>query len=125
MEKNPAECARLVDALSINYSLFFRCPHIFSLLEERIFPDLLSRKTERGALRVWSAGCACGEEAYSLAIILHNLLKTARKGRSGFGLKHGRERDFHSKSQNRHLQRPFPAECGAEKHRPLLCFGER
>jgi two-component system CheB/CheR fusion protein len=54
---------------------FFRDPELFGYLRETILPDLVARARSRGAeLRLWSAGCATGEEAYSLAILLAEVL---------------------------------------------------
>jgi two-component system CheB/CheR fusion protein len=58
--------------LLIGVTRFFRNEEAFQLLEERVLPELLGR--EKGTpLRVWVAGCATGEEVYSLAILLHEL----------------------------------------------------
>jgi two-component system CheB/CheR fusion protein len=62
--------------LLIGVTQFFRDPDAFSLLEQRILPDLLSREPRNTPLRLWVAGCATGEEAYSLAIILQDLMAT-------------------------------------------------
>jgi chemotaxis protein methyltransferase CheR len=53
--------------VTINVSELFRNPDQFRILEERVLPDLMSRSEN---LRAWSAGCSCGQEAYSLAICL-------------------------------------------------------
>lgn len=58
--------------LLVRYSLFFRNPLQFQLLQEILLPPLLSR-SENGIFKVWSAACAAGEEPYSLAIILSEL----------------------------------------------------
>ena len=62
--------------LTIGETYFFREPKTFAALEDRILPELLRARRASGArdLRVWSAGCASGEEAYSCAILLHRLL---------------------------------------------------
>ena len=59
--------------LLIGVTRFFRDPDAFALLEERILPELLTREPRNGPLRLWVAGCATGEEAYSLAILLQEL----------------------------------------------------
>lgn len=66
VKKNPDELKKLLDTLTINLSYFFRNPETFAYIKESIFPTL---KKQRGVLRFWSAGCAQGEEPYSLAII--------------------------------------------------------
>jgi two-component system CheB/CheR fusion protein len=59
--------------LLIGVTRFFRNEQAFRLLQERILPELLSRSAPGRPLRVWVAGCATGEEAYSIAILLHEL----------------------------------------------------
>jgi two-component system, chemotaxis family, CheB/CheR fusion protein len=57
--------------LLIGVTEFFRDPEVYKLLEEKIIPELFQRSLPGEDLRVWSAGCATGEEPYSLAILLH------------------------------------------------------
>jgi chemotaxis protein methyltransferase CheR len=72
VSQNQAERARLVKALTIHVSQFFRNPSTFRAIQEDVLPAILTSKQAMGgrALRLWSVGCACGEEAYSLAILL-------------------------------------------------------
>ncbi|MBF0583031.1 MAG: protein-glutamate O-methyltransferase CheR [Magnetococcales bacterium] len=67
---------RLVHALSVNTTEMFRDPLTFAALRERVFPVLASYPF----INIWHAGCATGEEVYSLAILLHEagLLRHAR-----------------------------------------------
>ncbi|HEY7518824.1 MAG TPA: chemotaxis protein CheB [Methylomirabilota bacterium] len=60
--------------LLIGVTRFFRDEPAFDLLERRVVPELLQRRTEGRPLRVWVAGCATGEEAYSIAIVLQEAL---------------------------------------------------
>ena len=62
--------------LLIGVTRFFRDPAAFELLEKKVLPELLERTPPEAPLRVWVAGCATGEEAYSLAIVLHELMET-------------------------------------------------
>ncbi len=66
----------LMRALTIGETYFFRDEPTFQRLRQYILPDLIARRRqqERFELAVWSAGCATGEEAYSIAILLHELL---------------------------------------------------
>jgi len=70
-----AEAEALVDSLQIHFSEFFRDPLTFALVEQRILPGLVaaSEASDRRELRIWSAGCSTGQEAYSLAILLVEL----------------------------------------------------
>ncbi len=61
--------------ITIGETYFFREKGIFEALEWQILPQLIgSRRLEGRRLRIWSAGCASGEEAYSIAILLHKIL---------------------------------------------------
>ena len=60
--------------LLIGVTRFFRDPDAFDLLEKRILPGLLAQEPRTVPLRLWVAGCATGEEAYSLAILLQDLM---------------------------------------------------
>ena len=64
-----AEAEALYQSLNIGYSEFFRDPLAFALLEQVILPRLAQQSGQAG-LRVWSAGCAAGQEAWSIAILL-------------------------------------------------------
>ena len=55
--------------LLINVTSFFRDSEVFQLLTDEVFPDLLRGRDPSDDLRLWSAGCASGEEAYTLAMI--------------------------------------------------------
>ncbi|MEM6729719.1 MAG: protein-glutamate O-methyltransferase CheR, partial [Pseudomonadota bacterium] len=64
------ERQRMVAALTTNVSTFFREAHHFEALTHRILPPLLDRARRGERLRIWSAGAAHGQEAYSIAITL-------------------------------------------------------
>jgi chemotaxis protein methyltransferase CheR len=76
LQANPDEFNLLVNDLTINYTKFFRDPDVFSFLKETILPELFFSKRW---VRIWSAGCATGEEPYSLAILVHEMLKQQMK----------------------------------------------
>jgi chemotaxis protein methyltransferase CheR len=69
-EEQEAELLQLLDILTINETSFFRNRPQFEFLEQVVFPEVLyAKRTESSpSLRVWSAGCATGEEPYSIAI---------------------------------------------------------
>lgn len=75
-----AELLHFLDLLTINETSFFRNGPQFDLLRGQILPEVLDRKARRGetALRIWSAGCASGQEPYSLAMAVLELNPTAR-----------------------------------------------
>jgi len=62
-------------SLHVGYSEFFRNPLTFALLEQQVLPALVAAKKQAGGseLRIWSAGCAAGQEAWSVAILLDEL----------------------------------------------------
>ena len=72
---NRAEAEVLYRLLHVSYSEFFRDPLAFALLEQHVLPALSAGKKQAGVseLRVWSAGCAAGQEAWSVAILLAEL----------------------------------------------------
>ena len=71
LDKDPAEYDRLLRALTINVSKFFRNPETWAVIRRVVVPELL--KGDR-PIRVWSAGTAAGEEAYSMAIALREAI---------------------------------------------------
>lgn len=78
---DPDEAVVLLQQIGVNVSSFFRNPMVYSILEQRILPELIERKRKQGLneIRIWSAGCASGEEPYSIAILIHQLLKKSFK----------------------------------------------
>src|SRR5215467_9696210 len=70
---NPDEINELLNTLLINVTEFFRDPPAWEILRHDILPPLIKHLKPGHTFRVWSAGCASGEEAYSIAIILGEL----------------------------------------------------
>lgn len=70
LERDPHEYALLLDAILINVTGFFRDPEAWEFLRRDCLPALLRNKWSGEPLRTWSAGCATGEEAYTIAICL-------------------------------------------------------
>lgn len=64
----------LVNLLSNNESFFFRDAGLFALLRTKILPELLEKNSTHRQLRIWSAGCSRGEEIYSIAMTLLEIL---------------------------------------------------
>jgi len=77
LKQNPAEVHALFNELLINVTSFFRDAEAFAVLKRDILPALLAEKPEASVFRVWVAGCASGEEAYSIAILLRELMDEA------------------------------------------------
>ncbi len=70
LELQPEEFTELFNTMLINVTGFFRDPAAWQVLSDTVVPALLSAKGPRMPIRAWSAGCATGEEAYTLAMIL-------------------------------------------------------
>ncbi len=75
VERDPAEYERLVGSLLIKVTEFFRDPKVWEHLRDHVVPALVEDARRDGReLRVWTAGCSSGEEAYSLAITIAEVL---------------------------------------------------
>ncbi|NGP75656.1 GAF domain-containing protein [Balneolaceae bacterium YR4-1] len=74
--EHPPEVKELFKDLLISVTNFFRDPDAFSSLKETIIPKLFEDKDSKDSVRVWVPGCATGEEAYSLAMLLHEHAQT-------------------------------------------------
>ena len=76
LRSDSLECDELMDDLTINVTHFFRDDAVFRALENEVLPLLIYHKVMKGesSIRIWSAGCSSGEEPYSLAILLKELL---------------------------------------------------
>lgn len=75
LRTHPEEINELVKAFLIKVTGFFRDPEAYKVLKTDIIPELIERGRENGRiLRIWSAGCATGEEAYSLAVLFADQL---------------------------------------------------
>src|SRR5581483_5146088 len=70
LEVHPEEFRLVFDTILINVTSFFRDPAAWDVLSAEIVPRRLSNLQRGEPIRLWSAGCASGEEAYSLAILL-------------------------------------------------------
>ena len=70
LEGDPAEWRLLDDCCHITISRFFRDRGVFEMLRRRVLPDIAARAKQEGReARIWSAGCASGEEPYTLKIL--------------------------------------------------------
>ena len=70
LRDRPEEINLLLNELLISVTSFFRDPQAFQVLERRVIPKLFEHKSPADHLRVWTPGCATGEEAYSIAMLL-------------------------------------------------------
>src|SRR5438552_3383993 len=70
LEVHPGEFSELFNTILINVTAFFRDPESWTYLAAEIVPKIIAGKPADESIRVWSAGCASGEEPYTLAMIL-------------------------------------------------------
>lgn len=75
----PKEVTALTQDFLISVTAFFRDKEAFEFIKDNIIPDLLSKIAPLEELKFWIAGCATGEEAYSLAILIHEQLTGKHK----------------------------------------------
>ena len=71
LRRHPEEIQALLSDLLITVTNFFRDKDTYKSLEQQVVPQIFANKTSAEQVRVWVAGCATGEEAYSIAILLH------------------------------------------------------
>ncbi len=75
---------KIIDQITTNETFFFRDVAPFEMLKFKIVPDMINRKTQQAftnspvAIRIWSAGCASGQEVYSIAMILKEMLEDSK-----------------------------------------------
>lgn len=67
----------MISSLTTNVSNFFREPHHFDILKNKILPDLLNRARAGERIRLWSAGCSTGQEPYSIAMTILDIAPDA------------------------------------------------
>ena len=77
LEKDSDELAALQRDLLISVTSFFRDPEAFECLKKIVFPRILQGRPANDTIRIWVAGCATGEEAFSIAILLQEYLNEA------------------------------------------------
>jgi two-component system CheB/CheR fusion protein len=79
LRRDPRELSSLYEDLLIGVTRFFRDDESFEALEHRIIPELVERASPEEQIRVWVPGCATGQEAYSIAMLLHERFAARRK----------------------------------------------
>jgi two-component system CheB/CheR fusion protein len=76
LDREPLELDSLLAAMFIKATRFFRDDEVWHLLKTRILPDLIAARRLKQVLRIWCAGCATGEEVFSVAILVADALGT-------------------------------------------------
>jgi two-component system, chemotaxis family, CheB/CheR fusion protein len=79
LRENPHEIDQLFNEFLINVTHFFRDPEALETLKEEALREMIDEKSELDIIRVWVPGCSSGEEVYSIAIILKELLEETGK----------------------------------------------
>ncbi len=79
LQKTPTEVDALFRDLLIGVTNFFRDREVFQVLEDQVIPKVLDSKPTGGVIRVWTAGCSTGEEAYSIAILLQERMEAVKQ----------------------------------------------
>ncbi|MDM9385569.1 CheR family methyltransferase [Chlorogloeopsis sp. ULAP01] len=74
LKADPQECTPLLNTVLINFSGFFRDRDAWDYLANQIIPQIITTKQPQERIRVWSAGCASGEEVYTLVMLLAEIL---------------------------------------------------
>jgi len=81
LKANPQEYEDLLNRITINVSEFLRNPETFKTVRELILPPIIEQKKKTGGkiVRIWSAGCATGEEPYSIAIMIKEMIAQGKE----------------------------------------------
>ena len=77
LDRDPAECGALISSMLIKVTSFFRDPETWEVLSTRVIPPLLAEKRPGEEIRVWCAGCATGEEAFTVAMLFADAMGPA------------------------------------------------
>ncbi|MDT3401375.1 chemotaxis protein CheB [Mucilaginibacter terrae] len=75
IQDKPAEAKILAKEFLIGVTKFFRDKAAFEKLQQHVIPEIVASKTEGQTIKVWICACSTGEEAYSIAILFHEVLK--------------------------------------------------
>jgi chemotaxis protein methyltransferase CheR len=75
LKEEPLELRSFIGFVTTNFTSFFRTPRQFDILRENALPEIIRKNSEEKLIRIWSAGCATGEEPYTLAMVLNEFLE--------------------------------------------------
>jgi len=64
----------IVEAMTTNETSFFRDVHPFTALAEHVLPDVIRARSNERSLTIWSAACSSGQEPYTIAMLIHDLI---------------------------------------------------
>ena len=80
LRQHGSEVQALHDDLFVTVTRFFRDPDVFDALLRTVFPRMMKERPRKTPIRIWTPGCATGEEAYSILIALIEFLGTTKNG---------------------------------------------
>ncbi len=78
-ESGPEELVGLINALTTNVTSYFRENHHFEALASYMLPEAIKRNLASRRIRIWSAGCSSGEEAYCIAMVLNEVIPASQR----------------------------------------------
>jgi PAS domain S-box-containing protein len=78
LQSNYDEVEQLYDDLLLSYTHFFRDPHVFDILKQKICPQMIEDRSAKVPIRIWVPGCSTGEEVYSLAICFYEFFEQSK-----------------------------------------------
>lgn len=82
LQENPSEVKLLANDFLISVTSFFRDPEAFKVLEKVVIPAIVARSRDDESIKIWVPGCATGEEAFSLAILVKEYLNKIPQNRT-------------------------------------------
>ena len=77
LKKDKEELKGFLDSITTNLTRFFRNQAHFDALEKFVIPEIMNIRKTSGIIRIWSAGCSTGEEPYTIAMLLNEVLPSA------------------------------------------------
>lgn len=75
LSSQPVESTNLCHSIYNTYTEFYRDRVTFAILEEEILPTMIAKKGNKSEIRIWSVGCSTGQEAYSIMMILNDIME--------------------------------------------------
>ena len=115
-DKTGGELKRLQQDLFIGVTEFFRDGEAYDSLSKEVLSKLIHEKSPHDSIRIWSIGCSTGEEAYSTAMICHDIMEEQGKQ---IDIKIFAT-DADMRALNKAMQGMFPESISTEIHEPLL-----
>lgn len=84
LRTNKSELTSFIDFVTTNFTSFFRNPKQFEILKEVILPEIIKSNSASKNIKIWSAGCSTGEEAYSILMTVDDFFRSGGLAASGW-----------------------------------------